>query len=72
MKLTIKLEFHDTDIFARIVARMSVCRPFSLQQLAVSRGSAARLTRTTILADLSADLTHRHDFPHDDPREDVR
>jgi len=32
--LTIKLEFHgtDTDIFARIVARMSACRPFSLPQ----------------------------------------
>jgi len=34
----------DTDIFVRIVASMSVCRPFSLPQLAVSCGSAARLS----------------------------
>jgi len=43
-----KLEFHgtdtDTNTFGSIVARMSVCCPYSLPQLAVSCGSAAHLS----------------------------
>jgi len=71
----VKLAFHgantdtdtDTDILAdfraRIVARMS---GDFLVQLATSR------TRTTILANLSADLSDTRAFPRENPREHVR
>jgi len=75
---TLKLELYGTDtdtdrdiladLRARIVARMSACPvtgDFPVQ-LATSR------TRTTILADLSANLSDTRDFPREDPREDVR
>ena len=62
-----KLEFHgtdtDTDILAdfraRIVARMSACPATSPFSLPTSR------TRTTILAELSADLSVTRAFPRD-------
>jgi len=76
---TVKLKFHgtdtdtdtDTDILAdfraRIVARMSACPATSKfpVQLATSR------TRTTILADLSADLSETRAFPREDVRVNV-
>jgi len=67
-----KLEFHwtdtdtvsDTDILADFRARKSACRGTRVH-LVTSR------TRTTILADLSADLYDTRAFPREDPREDV-
>jgi len=61
-----KLEFHgtdtDTDTDTRILARKSASRGARGSQLATSR------TRTTILADLSADLSDTRAFPRKDVR----
>jgi len=70
----LKLEFHGTDTKDprrhprenhREEVGVSGRRRLPVQ-LATSR------TRTTILADLSADLSDTRAFPREDPREDVR
>ena len=61
----VKLKFHGTDTPEDPRAEVGVSGDFPVQ-LATSR------TRTTILADLSADLTDTRAFPREDPREVVR
>ena len=60
----VKLKFRGTDTDTDILADFGVSGDFPVQ-LATSR------TRTTILADLSADSTDTRAFPREDPREVV-
>jgi len=71
-RIAVKLKFHgtdtdsdtDTDVLADLRSRI-LARKFPVK-LAASR------TRTTILADLSADSTDTRAFPREDPRQTVR